>query len=244
MKICVALYGALLAATAVLAQGEPWKKKSISLELVEPFPEQKATTIGDKAGVKFKPQIHVSKGCSSYPAVNAAGETTDGMILDKPVDGKCKEPKQGSQAYGRGTWHLKKFAIMFAWHFPTYVSLDVRYDWEHVILWLNNPAIANPTIEAVSVWHERKREYVKTATPDSKYMDGSSLKLDLGETYSTRNLSLSTLPGQFQPLIMWDQMPDITRRALNETKWYVNLMPLSDPRFTTALDNAWPYTPV
>ncbi|CAI5720338.1 unnamed protein product [Hyaloperonospora brassicae] len=244
MKTCDVLNGALLAATAFLAQGEPWKTKLIGLKQVEPFPEPEATTIGDKAGVKFKPQIHVSAGCPSYPAVNAAGETTYGDWIEETADVKCEELKVKSQVYGRSTWHLEKFAVMYTWHFPTSPNYTERYDWEHVVVWLNNPAVANPTLEAVSIWSEGKKAYIKAAPPDAKFMDGSSVKLDIGVDGQARKLSLSPLAGQFQPLIMWDQMPNDTRSALDATKWYGLFIPLSDSRLTLALDNAWPFAPV
>lgn len=244
MKTCIVLYGALLAAPVVLSQEDPLLKKSIGLDQVLPFPEPEAKTISDKAAVKFKPQIHVSEGCQSYPAVNAAGDTTDGLKIEGLADGKCKGSTHGSQVYVRSTWHRGKWATMYAWHFPTYTADFERYDWEHVVLWLDNPAVANQTLEAVSIWDELYHEYSRAVPPERRFINGSSLKLDMVKTGPRLNISLSTLDGQFQPLIMWDQMPNKSRSALDTVKWHAWTMPLSDSRFTVALENAWPFAPV
>lgn len=49
---------------------------SIAYDKVAPIAQPEAVTISEKAGVKFKPQLFVDGGCTSFPAVNAAGETS------------------------------------------------------------------------------------------------------------------------------------------------------------------------
>ena len=220
-----------------------WEVYPIDLNHAKPFPEPKAKTVDDKAGVKFKPHLQVSEGCFSFPAVNAAGETNDGlMIEDGMADIKCKGPKDGSQIYGRVTWHREKYAIMYAWNFPTYDRRYVPYDWEHVVVWINNPDVANPKIEAVSIWDNLERAYTKAVPPAPEFMAGSSVKVELGKDGLRRKLRLSRLDSQFQPkLIMWDQLPEKARQALDTVVWDQLRMPLSDSRLTLALENAWPF---
>lgn len=153
----VVLYGALLAAAVVFAEDKPpIGNMSIALDQIQPFPQPEAKSTPEKAAVKFKPQIIVSEGCYSFPAVNADGETTAGLKIEGISDGLCKGGEKGSQVYGRATWHREKWVVMYVWHFPRYHVDIYPADWEHVVLWLNNPAVANQTLEAVSVWEDEK----------------------------------------------------------------------------------------
>ncbi|CAI5708939.1 unnamed protein product [Hyaloperonospora brassicae] len=222
-----------------------WEVYPIDLEHARPFPEPKPKTVTDMAGVKFKPHLHVSEGCFSFPAVNAAGKTNEGLTIeDGMADIKCKGPKYGSQTFGRGTWHRDRWAMMFAWHFPTYNRKYENYDWEHVVVWLRNPAGENQTLEAVSIWDDVQRVYTKAVPPAREFMAGSSVKVELGKDGLRRKLRLSRLDSQFQPqLIMWDQLPEKARHALDTVVWNQMPMPLSDSRFTLALENAWPFAP-
>ena len=244
MKTCVVLYSVLLAAADVHGQGAPWKEKTVELKRVRPFRQPESMALIDLVGVMFKPQVYVSEGCNSYPAVNSAGETTSGRSLEGTTDIRCKKSKHYSQVYGRCTWHRNKWAIMYAWHFPRYEPNALRHDWEHVVVWLDNPAAPNRTLEAVSVWDDEKREYTKAVPPESEFVDGSSVKLELEKGVSTRTLRLTSRPGQFQSLVTWDQLPNNTRRALNAVVWGTMRMPLSESRFTFTLDNAWPFDSV
>ena len=122
MQIGVVVYGALFAAAVVLAQvahsapppaPAPWKKRQIKHDQVQPFPQPEPKTVSEKAAVKFKPQLHISDGCHSYPAVNAAGETSGGLEPSGDDDGKCKGSGYGSQVYGRSAWHQDIWAMKF-----------------------------------------------------------------------------------------------------------------------------------
>ncbi|GMF46087.1 unnamed protein product [Phytophthora fragariaefolia] len=60
----------------------------INYKTVEPFPEPKPVTIAQKAAVKFKPSLLNERGCHSYAAVNAAGDTSGGLN-PTATDKKC-----------------------------------------------------------------------------------------------------------------------------------------------------------
>ncbi|KAG6958611.1 hypothetical protein JG687_00009291, partial [Phytophthora cactorum] len=49
---------------------------SIDHDTVEPIPQLDPVTVSKKAAVKFKPELLT---CASFPAVNAAGETSGGL---------------------------------------------------------------------------------------------------------------------------------------------------------------------
>ncbi|CAI5720343.1 unnamed protein product [Hyaloperonospora brassicae] len=222
----------------------PWIARPIRHQDVKAFDQPDPQTVSDHAGVKFKSRLHVSDGCHSYPAVNDGGETSAGLKPTGPADGMCKGSGHGSQVYARSTWHRGKWAIMYAWYFPKDNGQEERHDWEHVVVWLNNPAVANQTLEAVSLWDECYSGYSKLVPPTSDVMDVSSLKLNYGLVYGTRMLSFTTIRGEFQPLITWTQLSVNARNALNGVVWGRRPMPLSDSRFTEALDSAWPFAPV
>ncbi|CAI5726016.1 unnamed protein product [Hyaloperonospora brassicae] len=245
MKTGVVLYGALLAAAVVFAdEKKPNEKKSIALDQVRHIPQPEARSISEKAAVKFKPQILVSEGCHSFPAVNAEGETTVGMKINGTSDSTCKGAETASQIYGRSCWYQDKWAIMYVWNFPTYTGQDFRSDWEHVVVWLDNPALENPKLEAVSVWDQAYKTHEDAVPPEAKYMDGSSVKIELGKFMAFRKLGLTQLAGQSQDLIMWDQLSEKLKHALDSAPWGTRqIMPLSDSRFERALYFAWPFGP-
>ena len=150
-----------------------------------------------------------------------------------------------SQVYGRSCWFKDKWAIMYVWNFPTYTGNDFRSDWEHIVVWLDNPAFENQTLEAVSVWDQAYKTHEDAVPPEPKYMDGSSVKIELGRFMAFRKLSLTELAGQFQDLIMWDQLSENLQHALDSAPWGTRqIMPLSDSRFKRALSFAWPFDPV
>lgn len=242
MKTSVFLCGALFAALyGVGAQNGPpphWMKKAIDHDKVQPFAQPEPTTISDKAAVKFKPQLHISHGCHSYPAVNEVGEVSAGLKGSGRADGMCKGSKHGSQVYGRSAWHKDKWAIMYTWYFPKDVmEKPGRHDWEYVVLWLDNPAVDNQMILPVS------RLFHVPLGPE--FMDGPSTKLNYGDYDERHMLTLTHSAGEFQPLIMWDQLPEKARESLNKAIWnHRSTMPISDARFTDAVDADWPFPPV
>ncbi|CAI5726955.1 unnamed protein product [Hyaloperonospora brassicae] len=243
MKTDAILYSAMLASSIYI--GEDPNVKSVALDQVQPFPQPEPRSISEKAAVKFKPQLLVSEGCQSFPAVNAAGATTAGLKIKGISDGLCKESKSESQVYGRPTWHRGIWVIIYAWNFPSYRYKDDRFDWEHVVVWLNNPAVANQTIKAVSVWEDKDRTYAKVRSPDAKFMDGTSVKLELGKSGNTRKLGLTELAGESQPLIMWDQLSEDVHYSLESVNWgLAKPPPICDTRYMLALENAWPFAPV
>ncbi|GMF59579.1 unnamed protein product [Phytophthora fragariaefolia] len=134
-------------------QQQQWQSTTISHDQVQAFHQPEPVTISEKAAVKFKPQLHITNGCRPYPAVNDVGETSGGLKTTGSPSAGCKGSGWGSQVYGRSTWHRDIWAIMYSWYFPKdspSTGLGHRHDWEHVIVWINNPDVANPTILAVT----------------------------------------------------------------------------------------------
>uniref|UniRef100_A0AAV1V1L7 Uncharacterized protein n=1 Tax=Peronospora matthiolae TaxID=2874970 RepID=A0AAV1V1L7_9STRA len=221
----------------------PWVMRSKEHNQVQPF----AQVVGDNsytavAALKFKPQLHITSGCHSYPAVNAEGEFSRGLKPSGPNSGKCKGSGYGSQVYGRSAWCKDKWAIMYAWYFPKDNREGARHDWEHIVVWLDNPAVTHQKLLAVSIWDGRKSNYWTLPLPGPVFMDGSSPKLDYGRLNSyERTLSLTHLAGEFQPLIMWEQMTENARITFNTVLWPKDLMPMSNSSFKSHLEKASDY---
>ncbi|GMF28650.1 unnamed protein product [Phytophthora lilii] len=107
-----------------------------------------------ESAINFNPQLHITNGCHPYPAVDADGNTSGGLNPTGSSSAGCKGSGYGSQIYGRSAWYNGVWAIMYSWYFPKdspLTGFGHRHDWEHVVVWLKNPAVSSPEILAVSV---------------------------------------------------------------------------------------------
>ncbi|RLN80249.1 hypothetical protein BBJ28_00020120 [Nothophytophthora sp. Chile5] len=231
----------IVAAVASLATAQA---DVIDHDQVVPFAQPEATSITDKAGVKFKPQIHISNGCHPYPAVDTDGNTSGGLKPTGSSSAGCKGSGWGSQIYGRSTWYNGVWAIMYSWYFPKdspVTFLGHRHDWEHVIVWIDNPDVENPTILAVTP--SAHSGYSTYAPPNADMIDGTSAKVDYTSSWIVINHHLegTTDAGETQDLIMWGQMTDAARTALQDTDFGDANVPMKDGNFETKLGSAYPW---
>ncbi|RLN88418.1 hypothetical protein BBJ28_00010582 [Nothophytophthora sp. Chile5] len=228
---------------AALASLAAVQAEVISHDQVVPFVQPVATSITDLAGVKFKPQIHISNGCHPYPAVDSNGNTGGGLNPTGSDSAGCKGSGWGSQIYGRSVWYNDVWAIMYSWYFPKdspFTGLGHRHDWEHVIVWIDNPAAENPTILAVTP--SAHSGYSKYAPPNAGTVDGTSAKVKYESNVVINHALDSTADaGELQGLIMWDQMTDAARTALQDTNFGDANVPMKDGNFETKLGNAYPW---
>ncbi|KAK1948169.1 hypothetical protein P3T76_000459 [Phytophthora citrophthora] len=184
---------------------------ALPYDKVEPFPQVEPTTVSQKAAVRLKPQLHISKGCHPYAAVNAAGEITAGITTTGDHD--CSGRGIGSQVYVRSTWYNDVWAIMYAWYFPS----SLIHDWKNIVVWIDNPSLAVPKVLGVS------------AQVKGGYLRYNKFNWDNGD---------------FQNLIMWDQLTEAARTALNNTNFKGNgdaTVPFIDANFMANLKFAIPY---
>uniref|UniRef100_H3G9C5 Necrosis inducing-like protein NPP1 type n=1 Tax=Phytophthora ramorum TaxID=164328 RepID=H3G9C5_PHYRM len=221
---------------------------SIGHDKVQPFAQPDPVTISEKTAVRFKPILRIDNGCHSYPAVNAAGETNAGLKGTGRPSGDCKGSSLGSQVYGRSVWHGDLWAIMYAWYFPKDMPIlgkGKRHDWANVVVWLDNPAHERPTIIGVSP-SAYVTTYAKYTPPPANRLTGltsmiSYLADDLNYGYHTLDMNWEA-GGEFQDLVMWEQLTDEARAALNDTDFGENaLVPFIDANFKANLEKAWPY---
>ncbi|KAK1944755.1 hypothetical protein P3T76_003288 [Phytophthora citrophthora] len=221
----------------------PWAEKKIGHDEVVPFKQPEPVTIAEKAAVKFKPQLHISNGCHAYPVVNIGGQTSGGLKTSGAPSAGCKGSGWGSQVYGRSTWHNGIWAIMYSWYFPKdspSTGLGHRHDWEHVIVWIDNPEIAEPKILAVTP--SAHSGYSAQVPPDADKVEGTSVKVNYESKWPINHaLGSTTKGGDYQDLIMWEQLTDAARLALENQNFGKANVPMKDGNFVGKLNKAWPF---
>ncbi|ETL85817.1 hypothetical protein L917_14690 [Phytophthora nicotianae] len=247
----------IVALTGVVATANA---ASIAYDKVQPIAQPKPVTISEKAGVKFKPQLFVDTGCFTFPAVNAAGETSSGLPAEQGNYFCVKRYNLlGSQVYGRATWYKGVWAIMYAWYYPKTITALVAtatHDWQNAVVWINNPDLESPKIMGLSTSKKSETDHTKPhitretfksdVTYDKRtkdfdqFLDGTSFKLAstliLGPIFLR---PMTEKKGEFQDLVMWSQLPDVARAALNSTE--IGNVPFSDANFQKKLAEAWPF---
>ncbi|RAW34408.1 hypothetical protein PC110_g9305 [Phytophthora cactorum] len=221
----------------------PWVEKIIDHDAVVPFKQPEPVTIFEKAAIKFKPQLHITNGCHAYPAVNVGGQTSGGLKTKGAPSAGCKGSGWGSQVYGRSSWYNGVWAIMYSWYFPKdspSTGLGHRHDWEHVIVWIDNPEIAEPKILAVTP--SAHSGYSAQVPPDANKVEGTSVKVKYLSKWPINHALESTGEGgDYQDLIMWGQMTDAAREGLSRTSFGDANVPMNDGNFESKLGRAWPF---
>uniref|UniRef100_H3GB59 Necrosis inducing-like protein NPP1 type n=1 Tax=Phytophthora ramorum TaxID=164328 RepID=H3GB59_PHYRM len=239
-----ALFISAVAAVALCAV----EAVSIDHDKVQPFAQPEPVTVSEKAAVRFKPSLRIDTGCHPYPAVNAAGETSGGLKGTGMPSGDCKGSGLGSQVYARAVWYSDLWAIMYAWYFPKdqpTFSKGKRHDWANVVVWLDNPALERPTIIGVSP-SSYVTTYSKYTPPPADGLSGTTSMINyLADANNHGFHSVDTTwktGGEFQDLIMWEQLTDEARGAFNDTDFGEHApVPFIDPNFKANLEKAWPY---
>nr|L7NCQ1.1 RecName: Full=NLP effector protein 13; AltName: Full=Necrosis-inducing protein 13; AltName: Full=Nep1-like protein 13 [Phytophthora capsici]AEJ88244.1 necrosis inducing protein NPP13 [Phytophthora capsici] len=132
---------------------------------------------------------------------------------------------------------------MYSWYFPKdspSTGLGHRHDWEHVIVWIDNPEVPEPKI--LGVTPSAHSGYSSQVPPDADKVDGSSVKVKYLSKWPINHALESTGEGgDFQDLIMWTQMTDAAREGLSKTGWGKANVPMVDGNFEAKLGKAWPF---
>ncbi|OWZ00059.1 Necrosis inducing protein NPP1 [Phytophthora megakarya] len=232
----------LIAFVAALSLFDPLQAEKLPYNEVVPFPEVLPTITENAVALKFKPQLHISSGCHPYPAVDAEGNTNAGLGITK-VFTACKGSPLGSQVYGRMIEYEGIVGIMYAWYFPrdfmiSPVWIGHRHDWEHIIVWIDS---LSERAEIVSVTAQSLLGYRTYSPPKAAHMVRSSVKIKYTWLVQTQHyLTTTTKPGQFQDLIMWDNMTDAARESLEDTKFFWSKAPMNNDKFQDHIEKAYP----
>ncbi|EGZ30344.1 hypothetical protein PHYSODRAFT_264049, partial [Phytophthora sojae] len=90
-----------------------------------------------------------------------------------------------------------------------------QHSWENIVVWIDNPAVESPTVLGVSV--SQGGGYARYAPPYKRNMDGDSPKIKYyldPEAKDYHWLEVAFFHGDFQDLIMWSQLTEEARTAL------------------------------
>lgn len=192
---------------------------------------------------RYEPFLHIASGCQSYIAVNANGQVSGGLDNTGGSTSGCNDNRRG-QTYARGIWHRGRYAIMYAWYFPKDQITDGggnfghRHDWENVVIWIDNPANANPHVFGAAA--SGHGSYKKTTAPQMR--NGNHLQVEYMTNFPTNHeLQFKTSPGRDLSMVDWDTLPGPARTALNTHNFGKATVPFKDDKdtFTANLDKAW-----
>ncbi|KUF94850.1 hypothetical protein AM588_10008633 [Phytophthora nicotianae] len=212
-------------AAAVFSALVVYATATVDHDKIEPFLQPEP--MSEKAAIKFKPNLSTSEiVCVSFPAVNAAGEVTGGLKATND-NSACKYVLKGSQVYERSGWYKDLWAITLGTFQKSFGQLAPK------------DATTGRTSLHVQVRHEvpQGNYYTATQFPEANESFSFHYHITLGTPY----MSLSGVGGEFQDLIMWEQLTDIARMALNDSTNFENAeVPISDDHYEDHLDKAWP----
>lgn len=202
------------------------------------FSEVTPTNDSQKAAKTFQPFLKVYNGSVPFPAVDAQGNTSGGLQPTGSSNGQSS--KSTGQVYARSGWYNGVWAIMYAWYFPkdeASPSLGHRHDWEAAIVWIDNPAVANPKVQSIS--YSQHGDFKNTA-PTSSNMSGTHALIGYRSIWPLNHSLFSVTDiGGTQPLINWEQLTPAAQTALNTTDFGSANVPLNDSNFTNNLQKAW-----
>lgn len=231
--------GVLLSLFLVFASlSTPAHATVINHDEVVGFKELTPTTITQIAEKRFQPYLKVFNGSVPFPAVDKNGNTGGGLALTGSSNGSCGSSI--GQIYARSTWYNGVWAIMYAWYFPKDESspwMGHRHDWEGVIVWIDNPAVANPKVLAIS---NSMHGGYGHATPTESNMSETHPLIGYESFWPLNHQTIITnVKGGTQPLIDWNDLTVAARNALTTTDFGDANVPFKDANFGNNLEKAW-----
>lgn len=167
-------------------------------------------------------------------------QSSGGLQDTGSSEGGCRDPNKG-QIYTRGAWYKGRFGIMYAYYFPkdAPISGNVagghRHDWENLVVWIDNPANANPRILGAAASAHGK--YEKSANPPRV---GNSIKVEYYTRFPLNHaLQFTETPGRSYYLSDWNAMGATERNALTQASFGAANVPFKDDSFLNNLASAW-----
>ncbi|WP_458120962.1 NPP1 family protein [Paenibacillus sp. Z6-24] len=210
----------------------------INHDAVIGFSEVTPVNDSQKTAKTFQPYLKVYNGSVPFPAVDAQGNTSGGLEPTGSPNGQSS--KSPGQVYVRSAWYNGSWAVMYSWYFPkdeASPGLGHRHDWECIVVWLDNPAVATPKIQSIAY---SQHGGFKQAAPSSSNTSGTHPLIGYRSVWPLNHAlySVSDMGGT-QPLISWEDMTQAARNALNTTDFGKANVPFKDANFTGNLQKAW-----
>ncbi|KAG2519482.1 hypothetical protein JM16_007061 [Phytophthora kernoviae] len=132
---------------------------------------------------------------------------------------------------------------MYAWYFPKGFQGDFssrRHDWASAVVWIDNPALDAPKLLGVSTSTSDSKYSKKVDVPDFVITNGSTVRLNHATSMAFGSAYLETTSsiGEFQDLILWEQLTDAARTALDTVDFGDAKVPFIDANFAEKLEKA------
>ncbi|KAM4057233.1 necrosis inducing protein (NPP1) domain-containing protein [Hirsutella rhossiliensis] len=230
-----------LAVAASLASGSAIKPR-LAHDKVQPFPETVPDDLTGKLYKRFKPWLHIIHGCVPFPAVDAQGNTNDGLdICDGDETNEC----DGStgQVYSRSAEKDGMFAIMYTWYFPKDVPSVCavgghRHDWENVVLWFSEKSESAKYLGISISAHGGYKKYAQGS--DEVKWDGDRALIGYTNEWPLNHHLATTKdkPSGDVPLIAWESLPKAAWDALQAKDWDKADLSFSDKNFDKLLGDS------
>ncbi|KAK1569711.1 necrosis inducing protein [Colletotrichum navitas] len=169
------------------------RRATVGHDTLKPLPQQVQDNWNGQAIARFNPLLHIASGCQPYTAVDASGNIRYGFKYNN------------------------RWAIMYAWYWPKDQTLDGlaigahRHDWEHIVVFLNDPSDPNPKILGGGA--SGHGEYKTTDFPPR---EGDSVKAEYYADFPTNHeLQFTAKVGRTYPVLDWDAMSTTMQNALS-----------------------------
>ncbi|RPD57426.1 NPP1-domain-containing protein [Lentinus tigrinus ALCF2SS1-7] len=225
----------LLAAVGYAAGAAIGPRAVIAHDAVVGFPETVPNTAIGQLYLKYKPHLKVVNGCVPFPAVDAEGNTSGGLAPTGGTNAGCSSST--GQVYARSASFNNAFAIMYAWYMPKDEPSDGlghRHDWEGIVVWIDDPNKAEPTLLGVAA-----SAHGGFSTTTSPNLDGTSPLIQYFSIFPVdHQLGFTSAVGGTQPLIAYESLTDAARTALETTDFGSANVPFKDANFQNNLVKA------
>ncbi|KAG3110879.1 hypothetical protein PI125_g9612 [Phytophthora idaei] len=131
---------------------------------------------------------------------------------------------------------------MYAWYFPRdrKAAFSHRHAWENIIVWLERKGGTKAKISAVSSSIDDGL-YFTIVPPTSDMVDENSVKIQYREKVFSHCVNVTTVAGDFQDLVMWNDLPSAARIALNLYDFGSATVPFNEDTFLDNLKEAYPW---
>ncbi|KAK6581888.1 hypothetical protein PZA11_005585 [Diplocarpon coronariae] len=236
MSILSRVVQALVVVAAV--HGSPLERRgTVPSNQIVGLPEAVPNNVTGELYKAYQPFLQVQGGCVPFPAVDANGNTNEGLKETGSPSSGCSGST--GQVYARGFQAANgRYAIMYSWYMPKdspSTGLGHRHDWEGAIIWLaSSTAKAAGNILAVcpSAHGDWKC--------DTKFsLSGTGAQLAYSSTWPVNHaLSLTSTKGGQQPLVAWESMSDVVKAALQTTNFGSANVPFKDSTLAANMEKA------
>ncbi|KAH8671327.1 necrosis inducing protein [Xylariales sp. PMI_506] len=229
----------LLALNSVAIAGRISRRGTVGNDDIVGLPETVPSTTAGTLYLKYKPFLYRVNGCDPYPAVDAEGNTNEGLSPTGDPSGDCVDST--GQIYARSTTYNNSFAIMYSWYWPkdepseaeSLLGIGHRHDWEAIVVWLSADSTSASVLGVAASAHgDFDAEAASSVSFDG---NGALIKYYSELNLLDHSLGFTTTVGDQQPLVAWESLDSTIQNALADTDWGDANVPFIDANFQNNL---------